>query len=189
MSSERQGRLTVVRGCMFAGKTTRLLDAALGYKPVEVMTFKPSTDTRALGVIASHDGRRMGAKVLAPDASMDIFKYLTPSVKLVLIDEVQFFAPTIVDAVERLMLFEIDVMCAGLPTDFLRRPFGAMPQLLAIADVVVSLEARCNKCGEPANCTQRMVNGKPASAKSPLVMVGGSESYEARCKNCHSVGV
>jgi thymidine kinase len=79
------------------------------------------------------------------------------------------------------------VIVAGTETDFRGEPFGAMPQLLAVAEVVDKLHAICVVCGDPACRNQRLIDGRPARYDSPTIMVGGSETYEARCRHCHQV--
>jgi hypothetical protein len=79
------------------------------------------------------------------------------------------------------------VILAGTDTDFRGEPFGPMPQLLAVAEVVDKLHAICVVCGNPASRNQRLIDGRPARYDSPTIMVGGDESYEARCRSCHSV--
>jgi thymidine kinase len=79
------------------------------------------------------------------------------------------------------------IVLAGLETDFRGEPFGAMPQLLAVAEIVDKLHAICVVCGGPATRNQRLVDGRPALYDSPTILVGGSESYEARCRHCHLV--
>jgi thymidine kinase len=79
------------------------------------------------------------------------------------------------------------VIVAGTDTDFRGEPFGSMPQLLAVAEVVDKLHAICVVCGNPASRNQRLIEGRPARYDSPIIMVGGEESYEARCRSCHRV--
>ena len=79
------------------------------------------------------------------------------------------------------------VILAGTDTDFRGEPFGAMPQLMAIAEVVDKLHAICVMCGSPASRNQRLIEGKPAPYDSPTIMVGAADSYEARCRACHVV--
>jgi len=81
----------------------------------------------------------------------------------------------------------IRVIVAGLDTDFRGEPFGCMPALIAKAEYVDKLNAICMVCGEPASRTQRLVNGHPAHYNDPIVIVGASEMYEARCRRCHQV--
>ena len=79
------------------------------------------------------------------------------------------------------------VIVSGLNTDFAGRPFGPMPELLALADAITMLSAICVVCGDPACRNQRLLDGKPARYDSPTIMIGGRESYEARCRHCHQV--
>ena len=79
------------------------------------------------------------------------------------------------------------VILAGTDTDFRGEPFGPMPQLMCVAEVVDKLHAICVLCGAPATRNQRLINGKPARYDSPQLMVGGAEQYEARCRTCHVV--
>ncbi len=79
------------------------------------------------------------------------------------------------------------MIVAGTDGDFRGEPFGAMPILMAVAEIVDKLQAICVVCGGPATRNQRLVNGKPAPWDSPTIMVGGRESYEARCRHCHRV--
>jgi thymidine kinase len=89
--------------------------------------------------------------------------------------------------VEELAAKKIRVIVAGLDTDFRSEPFGPMPVLMARAEHVDKLQAICMVCGEPASRTQRLVNGKPARYDDPVVIVGASELYEARCRTHHEV--
>ena len=79
------------------------------------------------------------------------------------------------------------VILAGTDTDFRGEPFGPMPQLMAVAEVVDKLHAICVLCGSPASRNQRLIEGMPARYDSPTIMVGGQEAYEARCRACHQV--
>jgi len=103
------------------------------------------------------------------------------------IDEAQFFDDGIVDIVNQLADRGIRVIVTGLDTDFRGEPFGCMPNLIAKAETVDKLNAICMVCGEPACRTQRLVNGKPARYDDPIVIIGASEMYEARCRRCHQV--
>jgi thymidine kinase len=79
------------------------------------------------------------------------------------------------------------VIAAGLDLDFRGEPFGPMPLLLAVAERIDKLQAICVVCGEPASRTQRLINGAPAAYEDPIVLIGASELYEARCRQCHQV--
>jgi len=79
------------------------------------------------------------------------------------------------------------VIVAGLDMDFRGEPFGPMPLLMAEAEEVTKLQAICVTCGAPASRTQRLIDDQPAAFDDPIILVGGSESYEARCRSCHRV--
>ena len=113
-------------------------------------------------------------------------------VDLVGIEEAQFFDGSLVRAVETLRQSGRHVIASGLNTDFAGRPFGPMPELLALADEITMLSAICVVCGETATRTQRLVGGKPAAIDDPLIVIGGFdtpavETYEARCLRHHEV--
>jgi thymidine kinase len=107
--------------------------------------------------------------------------------QVVLIEEAQFFGEDIVPFVVGLADRGVEVILAGLDQDFRRQPFGPMPSLMAIADEVVKLRAICMKCGAPASHTYRMIDGKPANWNDPIILIGATESYEARCRNCFQI--
>ena len=107
--------------------------------------------------------------------------------EVIAIDEIQFFDEGIVDICNYLADQGKRVMCAGLDMDFRGEPFSIMPRLVTQAEFVTKLTAVCTKCGAPATRTQRIINGKPANYKDPVILVGASESYEARCRHCHCV--
>jgi thymidine kinase len=93
----------------------------------------------------------------------------------------------VVQACQTLAERGVRVIVAGLDMDFRGEPFGPMPQLLAEAEQVEKLQAICVVCGAPASRTQRLIDGRPASYDDPIILVGGSESYEARCRLHHEV--
>jgi thymidine kinase len=77
------------------------------------------------------------------------------------------------------------VVAAGLDLDFLRRPFGVVPEVAEISDSVTRLRATCHRCGRPADFTQRLIGGEPADAEDEVIRVGGATLYEARCADCY----
>ena len=103
------------------------------------------------------------------------------------IDEAQFFDPEIVNVAQELAGRGVRVLMAGLDMDFRGEPFGSMPVLMSEAEDVSKLHAICMVCGDDASRTQRLVNGKPARYADPVVIVGASELYEARCRQHHEV--
>jgi thymidine kinase len=185
----RNGWIEVISGVMFSGKSEELIRrvrrAIIGKKRVQV--FKSHLDDRYSGVysIASHDGRTVEA--VPVDSSLQIAQHLDGHADMVAIDEAQFLDSGVVELSTSLAQRGIRVILAGTDTDFRGEPFGAMPQLMAVADVVDKLHAICVVCGGPASRNQRLIEGRPARWDSPVIMVGGRESYEARCRHCHQV--
>jgi thymidine kinase len=182
------GSLEVICGSMFCGKTEelirRLRRAEIARQKVQV--FKPIIDNRYQSAkVASHSGSAFEAMPI--DNSSQIFDHLKPDTTVVGIDEAQFFDSGIVEIIKRLVKEDKRVICAGLDTDFRGEPFGVMPTIMAIAEHVDKLQAICMVCGEPASRTQRLVNGKPAFYDDPIIIVGASEMYEARCRLHHKV--
>lgn len=183
------GRIEVICGSMFCGKTEELIRrvrrAIIARQKVKV--FKPKIDDRyGIQSITSHTGQSVDA--VAVESAAEILNLANGETTVVAIDEAQFFAEGIIDVVQRLVEeLNLRVIVAGLDTDFRGEPFGAMPQLLSIAEEVVKLHAICVVCGESASRTQRLVDGSPATYDDPIIMVGAQESYEARCRRHHEV--
>ena len=188
LADTSSGWIEVVCGSMFSGKTEelirRLRRAEIARQRVQA--FKPEIDTRYSNTaIASHNGLKIDA---VPVRGCDeIRSLLDPDVDVVAIDEVQFFAPDIVDLCNELADHGKRVICAGLDMDFRGVPFGPIPQLLAIAERVDKLQAICVVCGHPASRTQRLIEGAPAFYEDPVVLVGAMEVYQARCREHHEV--
>ncbi len=182
------GSVEVITGSMFSGKTDelirRLRRATIARQKVQV--FKPVIDQRyGNEQVTSHAGTAFDA--IPIQKASDILQYLDPETTVVGIDEAQFFDEEIVTLVQDLANRGIRVIVAGLDTDFRGEPFGCMPVLMAQAERVDKLQAICMVCGEPACRTQRLVNGKPAHYNDPVIIVGASELYEARCRKHHIV--
>jgi thymidine kinase len=182
------GSIEVVTGSMFSGKTDelirRLRRATIARQKVQV--FKPVIDNRYhVDKVTSHAGTAFDA--IPVPCSADIDQLIDPDTSVVGIDEAQFFDEGIVQVAQSLANRGIRVIVAGLDTDFRGEPFGCMPIFLCVAERVDKLQAICMTCGEPASRTQRLVNGKPAYYNDPVVIVGASEMYEARCREHHQV--
>jgi thymidine kinase len=182
------GRLEVICGSMFCGKTEELIRrvrrAVIAKQQAQV--FKPALDDRySIQHVTSHNGQNIQAQPVSN--SQEILAMLAHDTTVVAVDEVQFFDSAIVSVVNQMAQRGIRVILAGLDMDFRGEPFGAMPQLLCCAEDVTKLHAICVVCGEEASRTQRLVNGQPAHFNDPIIMVGASESYEARCNQHHIV--
>jgi thymidine kinase len=183
------GWIEVISGVMFSGKSEelirRLRRAMIARKRVQV--FKSRLDERYSGIytISSHDGRAVDA--IPADSAAQIAQQIDPTAQVVAIDEAQFLDSGILQLVTSLAARGRRVIVAGTDTDFRGEPFGSMPQLMAIAEVVDKLHAICVLCGGPASRNQRLIGGQPAPYDSPTIMVGSTESYEARCRMCFSI--
>lgn len=182
------GSIEVICGSMFSGKTDelirRLRRAVIARQKVQV--FKPAIDVRyAAEKVTSHAGSDFSA--IPVEKSGDIPVKMEPDTTVVGIDEAQFFDDGILEVTRQLADRGIRVIVAGLDQDFRGEPFGPMPALMSKAEQVDKVRAICMVCGEPASRTQRLVNGKPARYDDPVVIVGASELYEARCRQHHEV--
>jgi thymidine kinase len=183
------GWIELVCGSMFSGKTEELLRrirrAEIARKKVQL--FKPTVDNRyGLVRVASHDGLGREDAIVVCE-SEDILRRLDADTEVVAVDEIQFFDHSIADVCDHLADRGLRIIAAGLDQDFRGEPFGPMPLLLARAERVDKLHAICVSCGASASRTQRLIDGRPARYDDPVILVGGSESYEARCRNCHEV--
>jgi len=190
----KTGIIEVICGPMFSGKTSELvrqIQLSLISK-IEIVAFKPKIDNRyESDKICTNDGYCVKSMVV--ENSTEIIKYIEKSKKTiekVFIDEAQFFDEKIVEVVNCLAKEKgIDVILAGLDQDFKGAPFGQMPKLLGLAQKIRTLMAICVyekengcMCRKPAFFTQRLINGKPASYDSPIILVDGINSYTARCE-------
>jgi thymidine kinase len=179
------GQITVICGSMFAGKSEELIRLARRalYAKKKVQVFKPVIDRRYHeSMVVTHMGVKHEA---APVSSVaELRTKIAPDAQVILIEEAQFFDDSLAHLAVELADAGREVILAGLDQDFRREPFGPMPRLLAIADEVVKLRAICMKCGAPASHTYRVIDGKPAHRDDPIILIGATESYEARCRAC-----
>lgn len=178
----------LITGPMSCGKTEELLRRVRRciIAKKKVVVISPDIDTRAGGdYIESRNGLWLDAvKVKHSAQIMSDVK----DAQIVAIDELQFFDKNIVQVISKLMSEGKKVIGTGLELDFKAEPFGSMPELMCIATKVDKLHAVCMKCGcEEATRTQRLIDGKPADKSSPLIMIGGDETYEARCIKCYEL--
>ncbi len=183
-----RGAVEVITGSMFSGKTDelirRLRRARIARQRTQV--FKPRMDTRYEdGKVTSHAGSEFEAAPV--ESADDLLDILERDSTVVGVDEAQFFDDAVTKVVQRLADDGVRVIVAGLDTDFRGEPFGPMPALMAQAERVDKLHAICMVCGGPASRTQRLIDGQPAHYDDPIVVVGASELYEARCREHHEV--
>lgn len=179
---ERRGWIEVITGSMFSGKTEelirRLKRATIGH--LQVRNFKPSVDLRYHGEkIVSHDDHSILSTPV--DKAADIAE-LSPGVTVIGIDEAQFFDEGLVQVAQTLASLGSRVIIAGLDMDYQGRPFGVMPQLMAISDYITKLHAVCVVCGNIANFSYR----KTTSGEQ--VLLGDENEYEPRCRLCFNLG-
>jgi thymidine kinase len=176
----QEGRIEAISGGMFSGKSEelvrRLRRAAIARQIVQV--FKPATDTRHDPQrLITRDKRELEAESVT--CSCELRQKLAPGVQVVGIDEAQFFDDGLVELVSELADSGVRVIVAGLDLDFLRRPFGPMPRILAIAEFVDKVHAVCMRCGAPAHYSQRISGG------DEQLQIGDVTAYEARCRRCY----
>lgn len=182
------GSIEIITGSMFSGKTEelirRLRRARIAKQNVQV--FKPIIDNRySVEKVKSHAGSEFEATPLAH--AVEILPLVKADTTVVALDEAQFFEQEIVEVARALAARGVRVIVAGLDQDFRGEPFGPMPQLFSLAESVDKLHAICAICGDEASRTQRLINDEPASYDDPIVVVGASEMYEARCREHHLV--
>lgn len=175
------GWIEVICGPMFSGKSEelirRLRRAQIARQALEV--FKPAIDDRYHDTeIVSHSRVRIEARAVS--SSAEIARSVRSDTRVVGIDEAQFFDAGVVEVAEGLARRGMRVVLAGLDQDYTGQPFEPMPRLMAIAEYVTKTLAICTRCGAPAGRSQRLAAG------SDRVLVGATDSYEARCRRCHS---
>lgn len=178
------GRLHVIAGCMSSGKTGELIRLLSRHRIAgdSVIIYKHEVDSRDGCKARSRMGTEMDAVVVAESRSIE-----DNGADVVAIEEGQFFDESLVSTVRGLLRRGHMVYVTGLAQDFRGEPFGCMPTLLALADEISLLTAICQKCHGVGTRTQRIIDGQPAPWDSPLILVGGSDCYEARCPDCHEV--
>jgi thymidine kinase len=181
LRGEKRGWIEVICGSMFSGKTEelirRLKRAKIANLKVEI--FKPAIDVRYDEIkIVSHDENEILSTPI--DYSQKIL-LMAQDVDVVGLDEAQFFDDEILNVCDQLALRGVRVIVAGLDMDFMGKPFGQMPFLMAKADYVTKLHAICMKCGNIANYSYRIIpNGEQ-------IMLGAKNAYEPRCRVCFTL--
>jgi thymidine kinase len=185
----KAGLIEVICGPMFSGKTEELIRRLRRAKIARqrVVVFKPRIDNRYDEVqIVSHSSQKIPSIPVEDTSAMQhCLTQLDSPVDVVGVDEAQFFDASLLEFVDDLANKGTRVVIAGLDQDYLGRPFGAMPNLLAIADVVTKQYAVCVMCGSPASKSQRVATEKAGEVSDRQVLVGAEQLYEARCRRCH----
>ncbi|MBR4243022.1 MAG: thymidine kinase [Bacteroidaceae bacterium] len=179
----RRGRVEVICGSMFSGKTEELIRrmkrAQFAKQKVDI--FKPAIDTRYSDEdVVSHEGNSISSTPVESSASILL---MGSDTDVIGIDEAQFFDEGIVDVVNELAGRGIRVIVAGLDLDFKGKPFGPMPALCAVADEVTKVHAICVRCGALAYVSHRIVAG------DKQVMLGETHEYEPLCRACYAMAV
>ena len=182
-SAKKAGSIEVICGSMFSGKTEELIRrmkrAQFAKQKVEI--YKPCIDVRySEDEVVSHDSHSIPSTPIDSPASMLL---LSSDVEVVGIDEAQFFDDTIIEVVQTLANRGVRVIIAGLDTDFMGKPFGPMPALMAVAEEVQKVHAICVKCGSPANHSHRL------SENDQLVVLGETDIYEPLCRHCYNEAI
>jgi thymidine kinase len=182
------GRIEVICGCMFSGKTEELI-RRLNHVQIarqQLVAFTPRRDTRyKIGNLVSHNGLSVAAHPI--ESVAEIYDHLSPGVNVVALDELHFLdddPDSLCATVQELADRGLRVIVAGLDQDYRAAPFPAMARLMAVAEQVDKLFAICVRCGAYATRSQRLIDGRPAPAEAPTIVVGGLDLYEARCRAC-----
>lgn len=178
-SPHNRGQIEVICGCMFSGKSEELIRRLrrVTYARQKLQVFKPAQDTRdGKAAVVSRAKVEFPAQVVT--TALDALALVHADTKVVGLDEIQFFDPGVLELCETLADRGVRVIAAGLDQDFGGKPFGPMPNLMAVAEYVTKLPAVCVVCGEPAFRSRRK------SGSTAQVEVG-SDNYEARCRIHH----
>ena len=187
----KRGWIELITGCMFAGKTEEFIRRLRRYQYAQqnVLVFKPDIDNRySKEDVFSHSGLSIESiKVTSSEELEKIFleESAKKNVDIVGVDEIQFLDTNIVKVLSRLADKGIIVIANGLDKDFKNNPFQNVDRLLVQAEYVDKLTSICHSCGGNANRTQRIINGEPAKANEPIVLISAQEKYEARCRHCY----
>ena len=187
----RSGWIEVISGSMFSGKTEELLRRLRRAEIAgqDVAVFTPALDERyGETTIGTHNGRAWEATVVESDGDgpWEILDTLNGE-RVVAVDEANFFSEELVGVCQVLAEDDRRVIVSGTDQTFRGEPFHPLPELMAVAEYVDKLQAICSVCGEPASRNQRLIEGEPAHVDDPTILVGAEESYEARCRACHTI--
>lgn len=191
ITNEKTGRLEVICGPMFSGKSEELIRRMRRAKIAQqtVVAFKNRLDNQhdhAVEYVISHNGTKISAR--PTETVQEILNIAEQeNAQVICIDNVHFFSQKIIQTICTLLAKGKQVIVAGLDLDFRGIPFGPIPTLLALANQITKLHAICSLCGNEGNFTQRFINGKAAVYDDPIVMIGAHETYQARCRRCYTI--
>ena len=181
--AKKAGSIEVICGSMFSGKTEELIRRMkrAQFAKQKVAIYKPCIDVRySEDQVVSHDAHSIpSVPIDTPTKMLEI----SSDVEVVGIDEAQFFDNSIIEVVQALANRGVRVIIAGLDTDFLGKPFGPMPALMAIAEDIQKVHAICVKCGSPANHSHRLIKNEQ------LVVLGEKDEYEPLCRHCYNAAI
>jgi thymidine kinase len=183
IETHKKGWIEVICGSMFSGKTEELIRRLkrAKYAKQRIEIFKPEVDTRYdVEKVVSHDDNSINS---TPVQSSSQILLLSTDIDVVGIDEAQFFDPEIVPVCNILANRGVRVIVAGLDMDYLGKPFGPMPGLIATAEYVTKVSAICMRCGNLAYVSHRIVEN------DKLVLLGETDSYEPLCRNCFNTAL
>lgn len=182
-NNRKTGSIEVICGSMFSGKTEELIRRLhrAQFANQKIAIFKPMVDNRYSDVeVVSHDGKSVKSQPISSPAEM---LTVDAGIKVIGIDEAQFFDDSIVEVVQFLANRGIRIIAAGLDMDYTGKPFGPMPKLMAIAEDVQKVHAICVKCGNLANHSHRL------SKSTDLVVLGEKDVYEPLCRECFNKAI
>lgn len=190
--SKKVGWIELITGPMFAGKTAELIRRLhrLEYADVKYLVFKPRIDTRSTQNIKSRTGTSLPS--IEVENAPEILSYIMSDnfdneIKVIGIDEVQFFDDRICEVANILAENGFVVIISGLDKNFKDEPFGPIAKLFAYADKITKLTAICNECGAEATHSLRKIDGKYANYDDEIVKIGCQEFYSAVCRHHHKV--
>ncbi|WP_313893348.1 thymidine kinase [Psychrobacillus sp.] len=186
--TSQMGWVEVICGSMFSGKSEELIRRIrrVQFAKQKIVVFKPMIDNRySEEAVVSHDGTSTIA--IPIQHSEEMWQHISDEVDVIAVDEAQFFDEGIIEVVSQFANHGYRVIVAGLDQDFRGKPFGPMAAILCMAEQVTKLHAVCAVCGSEASRTQRLINGQPAGAEDPIILVGAAEAYEPRCRHHHEV--
>lgn len=182
----KRAKLKIYYGPMYSGKSALLIKDILDNISTPKLVFKPTGDVRSTKVY-TREGLEFEA--VGVTTARDILPHIKEDwLEKVYIDEINFFGEDLYDVVEEILNRGVEVICAGLDTDFRTEYFPASEKLIEAADIAVRMKAKCHKCGKPSSWTSRFIDGEPAPKDSPTILSDKAQDnveYKTLCTECH----